>query len=108
MKYDEMKSLSTGTVPSPREEGTFIPHWKEHSEEHVHQAPSNYSFRCKYCKKPMKGAKTRLVDHLPVGTMRCPVCPDDGLEGLKEERRIRELLKEHRKRVAQHDGEVAR
>ena len=58
----------------------------------------------------MKGAKTRLVDHFLVGTMRCLACPDDVLEGLKEEKRVRGLLKEHRKRVtvAQQNGEVAR
>ena len=30
------------------------------------------------------------------------------MEGLKEERRVGGLLKDHRKRVAQQDGEVAR
>ena len=68
-KYEEMESASTGTVPSPPEEGTFTFHWKEHSEEHVHHPPSNWSFRCKYCKKYMRGAKTRLVDHFLVGTI---------------------------------------
>ena len=56
----------------------------------------------------MKGAKTRLVDHFLLGTQRCPSCPDDVVEGLKEERRVRGLMREHRKRVAQQDGEVAR
>jgi hypothetical protein len=99
-----MESSSTGTVPSPPEEGTFTFNWKEHSEEHVHLPPSNWSLRCKYCPKYLKGGKTRLVDHFLVGTSRCPSCPDDVVEGLKEERRVSGLLKEHRKRVTQQDG----
>ena len=103
-----MQLSSTGTEPSPPEEGTFTFHWKQHSEGHVHQPPSNYSFKCKYCPRRLTGAKTRLVDHFLVGSSRCPSCPDDVVEGLKEERRVNALQKEHRKRVAQQDGEVAR
>ena len=103
-----MESSSTATGAPPEQEA-FTFRWKDHSEGHQPiGGGSNYAFQCKYCKKQIKGAKTRLVDHFISTTMKCHACPEEVADGLREERRLKEAKKQHRKRVMQQEQQIDR